>query len=66
MFYLTTELDLLAKYFFHVTDFSFYFAGDLFRRATVLQIGVSNCLSGLLFNFASNLFCRALHFVCCA
>jgi hypothetical protein len=34
--YLTTELALFAKYLLHVSDFPFHFAGDFFRRATVL------------------------------
>jgi hypothetical protein len=34
--YLTTELALFAKNFLHVSDFPLHFAGDLFRRATVL------------------------------
>jgi hypothetical protein len=61
-----TELALFAEYLLHVSDFSFHFAGDLFRRPSVLQIGVANRLPGLFFHFAGNLFSRALHFVCCA
>src|SRR5438067_8015931 len=30
------RVSLFAKYFLHVSDFPFHFAGDLFRRATVL------------------------------
>jgi hypothetical protein len=51
-----TELALFAEYLLHFSDFSFHFAGDLFRGPSVLQIGVSNRLPGLFFHFASNLF----------
>ena len=62
----TVGLDLFTEYSFHFADFPLHFAGDLFCRATVLQIAVSNRFSGLFFNLARNLFCRAPYFVCCA
>jgi hypothetical protein len=57
---------LFAEDFFNIADFSFDFAGNLFRRSTVPQIGVPDRFPGLFFDFPGNFFGRAFHFVLCA
>ena len=60
------KVDLFSEYFFHLSDFPLHLAGDLFCRATIPQIRISNRFTRLFFDLARNFFGRALYFICCA